>query len=134
MIRKIILIIAIYILTFFSTYFSMIEYSNAISSSCMDCIYIQDVALFSLIVLPFFYILPFLFEKMNVKKNIRLIILTIVFIFIVLNNNWSVFIDRVSSWSTYTKIDEITATIQSSYTIVMISALMCFFFCKRILY
>lgn len=134
MLRKIIFNIATYILAFLSTYFSMIEYSSVISSSCMNCIYIQDVASYSLMVFPFFYFLTFFFEKINVKKNIRLVIITIVFIFIVLNNNLNIFIDRVSSWSTYTIIEEILATIHSSYVIVMLGALMFFFFCKRILY
>lgn len=134
MLRKIIFNIATYILAFLSTYFSMIEYSSVISSSCMNCIYIQDVALYSLIVLPFFYLLPFFLEKININKIIRLIILTMVFIFIVLNNNLNIFVDRVSSWSTYTIIEEILATIHSSYIIVTFGALMFFFFCKRILY
>lgn len=56
----------------------MIEYSSVISSSCMNCIYIQDVASYSLMVFPFFYFLTFFFEKINVKKNIRLVIITIV--------------------------------------------------------
>lgn len=134
MLRKIIFNTASYILAFLSTYFSMIEYSSVISSSCMNCIYIQDVASYSLMVFPFFYFLTFFFEKINVKKNIRLVIITMVFIFIVLNNNLNIFIDRVSSWSTYTIIEEILATIHSSYVIVMLGALMFFFFCKRILY
>lgn len=134
MLRKIIFNTVSYILAFLSTYFSMIEYSSVISSSCMNCIYIQDVASYSLMVFPFFYFLTFFFEKINVKKNIRLVIITIVFIFIVLNNNLNIFIDRVSSWSTYTIIEEILATIHSSYVIVMLGALMFFFFCKRILY
>lgn len=134
MLRKIIFNTVSYILAFLSTYFSMIEYSSVISSSCMNCIYIQDVASYSLMVFPFFYFLTFFFEKINVKKNIRLVIITMVFIFIVLNNNLNIFIDRVSSWSTYTIIEEILATIHSSYVIVMLGALMFFFFCKRILY
>lgn len=134
MLRKIIFSTVSYILAFLSTYFSMIEYSSVISSSCMNCIYIQDVASYSLMVFPFFYFLTFFFEKINVKKNIRLVIITMVFIFIVLNNNLNIFIDRVSSWSTYTIIEEILATIHSSYVIVMLGALMFFFFCKRILY
>lgn len=134
MLRKIIFNTVSYILAFLSTYFSMIEYSSVISSSCMNCIYIQDVASYSLMVFPFFYFLTFFFEKINVKKNIRSVIITMVFIFIVLNNNLNIFIDRVSSWSTYTIIEEILATIHSSYLIVMLGALMFFFFCKRILY
>lgn len=134
MLRKIIFNIATYILAFLSTYFSMIEYSSVISSSCMNCIYIQDVALYSLIILPFFLFITVFFEKINVNKTIRLVIFTTVFIFIVFNNNLNIFVDRVSSWSTYTIIEEILATIHSSYVTVMLGALMFFFFCKRILY
>lgn len=115
----------IYILACFSTYFSMQEYSNQISSSCLNCSYNKDVFLFSTYISLIFIILILL--KKTWKKNWNIsIYFTAIFLIGVFFNNYQIFLDRVSAWSTYTLSDELLSVLASSLIYLTISATLVF--------
>ena len=103
----------IYILACFSTYFSMQEYSNQISSSCLNCSYNKDVILFSTYISLIFIILILLKKAWKKNWNISIYFTAI-------------FLDRVSAWSTYTLSDELLSVLASSLIYLTISAALVF--------
>lgn len=117
--------IIIYILACFSTYFSMQEYSNEISSSCFNCSYSRDIILSSAYISLIFIILIFL--KKTLKKNWNIsIYFSVIYFILVFFNNYNIFLDRVSAWSTYTLLDEFLSVLTSSFLYLNISAVLVF--------
>lgn len=131
--KIIIFTIIIYILACFSTYFSMQEYSNEISSSCFDCSYERDVFLLSIyssvILLLLTLIIVLLKKRLNKKWNIS-IFLSIIFILLVFFNNYNIFSDRVSSWSSYNTAGEFLSVLSCSYLYLGVSAILIFILVK----
>lgn len=115
----------IYILACFSTYFSMQEYSNQISSSCLNCSYNKDVILFSTYISLIFIILILLKKAWKKNWNIS-IYFTAIFLIGVFFNNYQIFLDRVSAWSTYTLSEELLSVLASSFIYLTISATLVF--------
>lgn len=115
----------IYILACFSTYFSMQQYSNQISSSCFNCSYNKDVILFSTYISLIFIILILLKKAWKKNWNIS-IYFTAIFLIGVFFNNYQIFLDRVSAWSTYTLSDELLSVLASSLIYLTISATLVF--------
>lgn len=115
----------IYILACFSTYFSMQQYSNQISSSCLNCSYNKDVFLFSTYISLIFIILILLKKAWKKNWNIS-IYFTAIFLIGVFFNNYQIFLDRVSAWSTYTLSDELLSVLASSLIYLTISATLVF--------
>lgn len=121
--------IIVYILACFSTYFSMHEYSDEISSSCFNCSYKRDAFLLSSYI-SLIFILLVLLEKI-LKKNWNIsIFFSFVFLILVFFNNYNIFSDRVSAWSTYTLSDELLSVLSSSYLYLSISTMLVFILLK----
>ena len=120
-----------FILSFFTTFFSMKEYSSAVSSSCLECSYFRDVFLYSSFILIIIPILLFFLRKIFKKKLFFLLLFSFVFLLLVFFNNLSIFIDRVSSWSTFSSEEEIFATLSVSYLSLISSAILFFFILER---
>ncbi|EDM37987.1 hypothetical protein PBAL39_16219 [Pedobacter sp. BAL39] len=107
--------IILFILTFVTTYLSMQIFADQPSASCMGCSYLKDTffySVFSLMTIPFVLLLM---NRVIINKTRFAVVITVVFIFIVLMNNVSLFQDRVSSWSSYSTKDEIVATVFHAY-------------------
>lgn len=103
----------------------MQQYSNQISSSCLNCSYNKDVFLFSTYISLIFIILILL--KKTWKKNWNIsIYFTAIFLIGVFFNNYQIFLDRVSAWSTYTLSDELLSVLASSLIYLTISAALVF--------
>jgi hypothetical protein len=121
--RIIIFLFIVYVLACFTTYFSMNEYSNDISSSCFDCTYKRDVFLFSTYVSIIFLLLELLRRNLKKKWNIA-ILYPIIFLIVVFFNNYNIFIDRVSSWSSYNTMEELLSVVSNSYLYLSFSTIL----------
>ena len=112
--KQIIFIISIYFIIFFSVYFSMYQYSGNISSSCVRCSYTEDVFTYSLV---------------------STLILIPIFIFFrnYIFNNYIVFSDRVSGWSTYSLIEELSSILYDSFPYLIIDTILIFNLIKQYL-
>lgn len=119
----------IYMLAVVTTYFSMYEYSKDMSSSCFECSYKRDVFLSSVCVSVVFLLLVLL--KKARKKNWYIPLwFSLIFVLLVFFNNYSIFVDRVSSWSTFTFIEELISTLSDSCLCLGISTMIVFVLLK----
>ncbi|TWP27578.1 hypothetical protein ETU08_11270 [Apibacter muscae] len=104
----------------------MYAYSSEISSSCLKCSYERDILLSSFYV-SFLFIPLIIFHK-KINKWYHRLVIVIVFILLVLLNNYKIFADRVSSWSSYSFLDELLSIWSISYPYLTIGSLLVFFF------
>lgn len=99
--RQILLVAAIiFVVSFLQLYWAMGHLSEKMSSSCLECWFVEDAFNMSLLTAIVLAII-FWFLK-NIKRNIVKIIIQ----FLLLISIWSfwdytIFVDRESSWSTY---------------------------------
>ena len=99
--RSILFLILIFILDYVFIFLSMQKYKNNISSSCLECSLERDIFIYLIIGISVFYIL-FIVLSMIIKKKYYLygaIIISLLSLFYYID--YVVFVDRVSSWSTY---------------------------------
>lgn len=99
--------------TFIEIYWSMGTFSEKMSSGCLDCTFFEDVLFISSFTSIFFTIVSLLLsfiKKIYIKHAIEFIILILVWFFF----NCSIFVDRESSWSTYTFNEELYYTFSFS--------------------
>lgn len=107
-------IVIISILTMLQFYWSMGTLSDNMSSGCMDCSFFEDTVLMSILAGIF---LSFIFSGLFFIKNsylnafIQLLLLVLIWTFW----NYSIFVDRESSWSTYDFQTEIYYTASLSF-------------------
>ena len=100
--KTLVILALIYVLIFTHTYLSMNEYSNSISSTCLECSYFIEIARYSLISL---FILPIIFfaNILKLSNRVTLFLLFFFFILFLFLVNSNLFEARVSSWSTYSE-------------------------------
>jgi hypothetical protein len=94
-------LILIFILDYVFIFLSMQKYKNNISSSCLECSLERDIFIYLIIGISVFYIL-FIVLSMIIKKKYYLygaIIISLLSLFYYID--YVIFVDRVSSWSTY---------------------------------
>lgn len=99
--------------TFIEIYWSMGTFSEKMSSGCLDCTFSQDIIFISSFTSIFFAIVSLLLsfiKNIYAKAIIEFIILILVWFFF----NYSIFVDRESSWSTYTFSEELHYTFSLS--------------------
>lgn len=112
--------------TFIEIYWSMGKFSEKMSSGCIDCSFIEDVYLISLLTSVFLtiaFLLLSLIKKTYLKSTIQLILLLSIWGFW----NYSIFIDRESSWSTYTFKEEFLYTFSLSILPVLALSIVAIF-------
>ncbi|WP_291933736.1 hypothetical protein [Chryseobacterium sp.] len=112
--------------TFAQMYWSMGIFSNRISSGCPDCSFFEDAVFLSLLTGLFlsagFRVLHCI-KKMYIKAMVEFLILVILWFFW----NYSIFVDRESSWSTYDFSSEIYYTFSQSVFPAIILGGVCIF-------
>lgn len=114
--------IAIFVVTFIEIYWSMESLSQRNSSGCLDCSFFNDASLMSFIS-TIFLIIVFLFLSFT-KNNPFKIILQILFLISVwFFWNYTIFVDRESSWSTYLFKEELLYTLSLSFLPILILSL-----------
>ncbi|MDN3694524.1 hypothetical protein QWZ06_20770 [Chryseobacterium tructae] len=131
-IKNIMLFAIVYTLLFLTTFFSMKEYSSDVSASCVDCSYLRDVLIFSFFSSIIIMILFFFVKKVVKRKQLISIVVIITFLISVLINNYNIFVDRVSAWSSFSFEGELMGVISSSYLYTIISVILLWFFIKKI--
>ena len=101
LLRHMLFLILIFILDYGFIFLSMQKYKNNISSSCLECSLERDIFIYLIIGISVFYIL-FILLSMIIKKKYYLygaIIISLLSLFYYVD--YVIFVDRVSSWSTY---------------------------------
>lgn len=129
--KIIIFFVIVYLLSVFTTYFSMIDYKDTVSSSCLECSLVRDVFLlpvFSSIVLAFLF---FVLKKILKKRRLFTVIIVLLFIAFSFLNNYYIFVDRVSAWSSFSLEGEIMGVLSDSYLYFIISGVILFVILMR---
>ena len=101
LLRHMLFLILIFILDYVFIFLSVQKYKNNISSSCLECSLERDIFIYLIIGIIVFYIL-FIVLSMIIKKKYYLygaIIISLLSLFYYID--YVIFVDRVSSWSTY---------------------------------
>lgn len=107
-------IVIISIITMIQFYWSMRELSDNMSSGCLDCSFFEDALLMSIltgIFLTAVFSTLFFIKNTYIKAFIQFLLLILIWIFW----NYSIFVDRESSWSTYGFESEIYYTLYLSW-------------------
>ncbi|ANF53055.1 hypothetical protein A0O34_03520 [Chryseobacterium glaciei] len=109
----------VFIATFLQTYWAMGRLSDNTSSGCLDCSFFEDAFFISLLI-GFF--LSILFSIFSLLKNLylKIVIEFILLVALWLFWNYTIFVERESSWSTYLFKEEIYITILQSILPVII--------------
>lgn len=111
--------VTLFAFTFIQTYWSMGKLSDQTSSGCLDCSFVYDaffISLCSTIILTLLFLLIARIKKNRYKITIEFVLLTSFWLFW----NYSIFVDRESSWSTYSFNEEIYCTIYSSLLPILV--------------
>lgn len=109
--KSILIILSSYILCGLQSYITLKKYKEQPSSTCMNCNYLEEIAGYSLVVFSILLVLILNDRYKKIKKNL---IITL-FIICCLSVNFSIFISRVTSWSTFTTSDELLGTLELSF-------------------
>lgn len=105
--------ILIFSATYLQTYWAMGKFSGKISSSCLECSFADDVLMAS--VLTSIFLTTLFYFLSSVKINyIKIAIEFLLLVFVWLFWNYTIFVERESSWSTYLFKEEIYYTISIS--------------------
>lgn len=110
--------------TFVQFYWSMGTFSDRMSSGCLECWFVEDALFMSMITGIFLSVIFSLFsfiKKVLVKMSIEFLLLSFVWLFW----NYSIFVDRESSWSTYEFNTEIQYTLSLSFLPVIFLGCLC---------
>jgi hypothetical protein len=115
--------IIIFVATLLQTYWSMGQLSDHMSSGCLSCSFFEDAVLmsfFSAVLLSIVFSLPFFFKKTIFTAIAEFLLLIAIWLFL----NYSVFVDRESSWSTYDIQSEIYYTVSMSiFPVILLGGL-----------
>ena len=120
-------------LVFLTTYLSTQYLSLQPSSSCMDCSYMKDVLLFSMISIFMIPLVAWIQKRAKLGKVVLSIVIGVAFVAIVFFSMLNLFQDRVSSWSSYSTGDELLAVLFGSYLYLTVGAFITFFVFYKIL-
>lgn len=112
-------IIIISIITMLQFYWSMGKLSDNMSSGCLSCSFFEDAAFMSALTgvfLSVIFSVLFFIKNIYVRAFIQFLLLVLIWIFW----DYSIFVDRESSWSTYDFETEIYYTISLSFIPVLV--------------
>ena len=117
--------VVIFVATFLQIYWTIGEFSDKMSSSCLDCSFFDDAFMISLITSVFMSILFSILYSIK-NKYIKIAIEFILLVSVWLFWNYTIFVERESSWSTYLFNEEIHYTISLSFfpVLVLVTALL----------
>jgi len=112
--------------TFLQVYWAMGFLSDKLSSSCLDCSFALDtlfISLFSAIFLSLIFILISRIKNLYLKLIPEFLLLTSLWFFV----DYSDFVERESSWSTYLFNEEIHETLNHSFFPILIMSVLVIF-------
>lgn len=117
--RSLLTLVILFPATLLELYWSMGQLSDHTSSSCLECSFFEDafvIALMSGILLTFLFSLLSLIKNLFIKASASFIMMTSVWFFW----NYTLFVERESSWSTYLFREELYITAYFSFLPVII--------------
>lgn len=112
-------VVIIFLITMLQIYWSMGRLADQMSSSCMSCGFLDDAVFMSFLTGIFLSAVFILFnsvQKLFIKYVVEILLLISVWVFW----NYSIFVDRESSWSTYDFEAEMYTTLSQSFFPVII--------------
>lgn len=130
--KILIVFVVIYVLACCTIYFSMNEYANTQSASCLSCTYFRDVLFFSLFSTLITSILYYIFKKILKKEKYISMITALAYCIVVFFSNYYIFVDRVSSWSSFSFSGELMGIVSLSYIYLIFTSILLYFFLKKI--
>jgi len=130
--KPLIIAVLFFVFTLIEIYWAMGSFSDKISSGCLDCSFFDDaylMTLFSTVCLSIIF-LPFsLIKNSNLKITLQLLLLILIWFFW----NYTIFVDRESSWSTYLFKEEVMYTLHFSFFPILILSIVTVFTLNYIL-
>ncbi|MDV7697805.1 hypothetical protein N6B72_12815 [Chryseobacterium soli] len=117
--RSLLTLVILFPATFMELYWSMGQLSDHTSSSCLECSFFEDaflIALMTGIFLTLLFSLLSLIKNLFIKAATSFIIIASVWFFW----NYTLFVERESSWSTYLFREELYITAYLSFLPVII--------------
>ena len=119
--RLLLVAVIIFFATFFQIYWAMGTLSSKVSSGCVDCSFFFDACILSLLTsffIPLLFQVFFFMKNKFIKIPIEFLVLASVWMFW----DYTIFVERESSWSTYLFNEEINHTILLSlFPVVMLA-------------
>lgn len=118
--------VLIFVSTFIEIYWSMNSLSEKMSSGNPDSHFFDDaylISVFTTIILTIIFLLFRFIKKAYLKITIELICLILVWFFW----NYTIFVDRESSWSTYLFREEILRTLWLSFFPILVLSIVTIF-------
>lgn len=118
--------VVIFVATFLQTYWAMSKFSDSTSSGCLDCSFSFDIFVMSLMTSIFLGILFLILHSVKINKYLKIAIEFVLLISIWFFWNYTIFVDRESSWSTYSFNEELFITLYYSFfpVLVLVTALL----------
>jgi len=116
----------IFIGTYLQVYWAMGYLSDSLSSSCLDCSFALEtlyLSLFTAVLLVFIFILISRIKNLYLKLGLEFLLLSSWWLFI----DYSDFVERESSWSTYLFEEEIRETLNHSFFPILIMSVVVIF-------
>ena len=113
-----------FILCILQSYTGMYKYVGKMSSNCMECFYIEELAPFSF--MQFILLFPvcyFVFSGTKIISRIALILLAIGYMAICVLTNYEMFVFRVASWSTFTTSEVLFYVFIETFWAILLSAI-----------
>lgn len=130
--KPLLIAVILFVFTLIEIYWAMGSFSNKPSSGCLDCSFFDDAYLMTLFSTVFLSIvfLPFsLIKNRNLKVTLQLLLLILIWFFW----NYTIFVDRESSWSTYLFKEEIMYTLKFSFLPILTLSILTIFTLNYIL-
>ncbi|SKC00607.1 hypothetical protein SAMN05660477_02382 [Soonwooa buanensis] len=114
----------LFICSFIQFYWSMPSLIDRMSSACMTCSFFEDTLLMSLVISLFCTVLFLLIFKLNniyLKNCIAGLFLMALWYYF----DYTMFVERESSWSTYLFLEEINITTSLAFVPIVIMTFVC---------
>ncbi|UPZ16383.1 hypothetical protein [Flavobacterium humidisoli] len=124
--KPLIIAVLFFVFTLIEIYWAMGSFSDKPSSACLDCSFFDDaylMTLFSTVFLSIVFLALSFIKNSTLKVILQLLILISVWFFW----NYTIFVDRESSWSTYLFKEEIMYTLEFSFLPISILSLVTIF-------
>lgn len=112
----------IFATTFLQTYWAMGDLSDRMSSRCLDCSFFEETlfsSLFFALILTILFFITSMIKNIFLKISLQFVFLVSVWFFL----NYTIFVERESSWSTYLFNEELYYTLYYSLLPTLVLAL-----------
>jgi len=124
--RIIFIAFLIFLASYLQMYWAMGKLSNQTSSSCLDCTFAEDALMAAFITSLFLTIVFQILLKIN-NKTLKITIEFLLLAFVWLFWDYTVFVERESSWSTYLFKEELFYSVYNSVLPILVLSIITIF-------